>query len=223
MGKNETKNYVGGSGMDDMELDERDIQLMEESRKEGKKKLFIALGAIVLAVIVVVIYIVVRKNMTGKSESEDLIKTYMEGLEEADLDKVESVMDPDTIDSDSSKDLVTVFQTYKENNIEYTVSYTVGSEMCIRDSSYTMGDGHVAESSDLAAVSSTVYGKTQKEAGISKGYVIPVTGKIMMTFQGQTSPYDLDMDIICYEKDGEWYLGGTVMTTGDTTTDDTTE
>ena len=200
MGKNETKNYVGGSGMDDMELDERDIQLMEESRKEGKKKL----------VIVVVIYIVVRKNMTGKSESEDLIKTYMEGLEEADLDKVESVMDPDTIDSDSSKDLVTVFQTYKENNIEYTVSYT-------------MGDGHVAESSDLAAVSSTVYGKTQKEAGISKGYVIPVTGKIMMTFQGQTSPYDLDMDIICYEKDGEWYLGGTVMTTGDTTTDDTTE
>lgn len=210
MGKNETKNYVGGSGMDDMELDERDIQLMEESRKEGKKKLFIALGAIVLAVIVVVIYIVVRKNMTGKSESEDLIKTYMEGLEEADLDKVESVMDPDTIDSDSSKDLVTVFQTYKENNIEYTVSYT-------------MGDGHVAESSDLASVSSTVYGKTQKEAGISKGYVIPVTGKIMMTFQGQTSPYDLDMDIICYEKDGEWYLGGTVMTTGDTTTDDTTE
>lgn len=126
MGKNETKNYVGGSGMDDMELDERDIQLMEESRKEGKKKLFIALGAIVLAVIVVVIYIVVRKNMTGKSESEDLIKTYMEGLEEADLDKVESVMDPDTIDSDSSKDLVTVFQTYKENNIEYTVSYTMG-------------------------------------------------------------------------------------------------
>ena len=210
MGKNETKNYVGGSGMDDMELDERDIQLMEESRKEGKKKLFIALGAIVLVVIVVVIYIVVRKNMTGKSESEDLIKTYMEGLEEADLDKVESVMDPDTIDSDSSKDLVTVFQTYKENNIEYTVSYT-------------MGDGHVAESSDLTAVSSTVYGKTQKEAGISKGYVIPVTGKIMMTFQGQTSPYDLDMDIICYEKDGEWYLGGTVMTTGDTTTDDTTE
>lgn len=210
MGKNETKNYVGGSGMDDMELDDRDIQLMEESRKEGKKKLFIALGAIVLAVIVVVIYIVARKNMTGKSESEDLIKTYMEGLEEADLDKVESVMDPDTIDSDSSKNLVTVFQTYKENNIEYTVSYT-------------MGDGYVAESSDLAAVSSTVYGKTQKEAGISKGYVIPVTGKIMMTFQGQTSPYDLDMDIICYEKDGEWYLGGTVMTTGDTTTDDTTE
>lgn len=210
MGKNETKNYVGGSGMDDMELDERDIQLMEESRKEGKKQLFIALGAIVLAVIVVVIYIVVKKNMTGKSESEELIKTYMEGLEEADLDKVESVMDPDTIDSDSSKDLVTVFQTYKENNIEYTVSYT-------------MGDGHVAESGDLAAVSSTVYGKTQKEAGISKGYVIPVTGTIMMTFQGQTSPYDLDMDIICYEKDGEWYLGGTVMTTGDTTTDDTTE
>ncbi len=210
MGKNETKNYVGGSGMDDMELDERDIQLMEESRKEGKKKLFIALGAIVLAVIVVVTYIVVKKNITGKSESEDLIKTYMEGLEEADLDKVESVMDPDTIDSDSSKDLVTVFQTYKENNIEYTVSYT-------------MGDGHVAESGDLAAVSRTVYGKTQKEAGISKGYVIPVTGTIMMTFQGQTSPYDLDMDIICYEKDGEWYLGGTVMTTGDTTTDDTTE
>lgn len=66
MGKNETKNYVGGSGMDDMELDERDIQLMEESRKEGKKKLFIALGAIVLAVIVVVIYISCQKKYDRK-------------------------------------------------------------------------------------------------------------------------------------------------------------
>ena len=37
MGKNETKNYVGGSGMDDMELDERDIQLMER-RAEKKAK-----------------------------------------------------------------------------------------------------------------------------------------------------------------------------------------
>lgn len=37
MGKNETKNYVGGSGMDDMELDERDIQLMEEAEKKAKR------------------------------------------------------------------------------------------------------------------------------------------------------------------------------------------
>lgn len=203
MGKKEAGNYVGGSNVDDMELDERDIQLIEESGRESRKKLFIALAAVILAVIVVVTYIAVRKNMTGKSKSEALIKTYMEGLEEADLDKVESVMDPDTIDSDSSKDLVTVFQTYKENNIEYTVSYT-------------MGEGYVAKSSDLDAVSSTVYGKNQKDAGISKGYVIPVTGTIMMTFQEQSSPYELDMDIICYEKDGEWYLGGTVMNSGDT-------
>lgn len=43
MGKNETKNYVGGSGMDDMELDERDIHSCQKKydrkiRERGSDK-----------------------------------------------------------------------------------------------------------------------------------------------------------------------------------------
>lgn len=52
---------------------------------------------------------------------------------------------------------------------------------------------------------------------MKKGYVVPVRGTIMLTYDGQTSPYEMDMDIICYEKDGEWYLGGTVDNGTDTT------
>ena len=38
MGKNETKNYVGGSGMDDMELDERVIySLWRRAEKKAKR------------------------------------------------------------------------------------------------------------------------------------------------------------------------------------------
>lgn len=33
---------------------------------------------------------------------------------------------------------------------------------------------------------------------------------MMLTYGEQSSPYDLNLDIICYEKDGEWFLGGTL-------------
>lgn len=201
MGKNRER-YVGGDDNMQMELDEHDLKIVEENRREKRKRLIIAVIAILAAAVVVSVYFIVVRGATGKSQSRELVKTYMEGLDEADLDKVCSVMDPDTIDSNSSNDLVTVFQTYKENNIKYSVDYI-------------MEEGYEAADSDIEAVSNTIYGKDAKTSNITKGYVVPVTGTINMTYQGQTSPYDLDMDIICYEKDGNWYLGGTVVSGSD--------
>lgn len=196
--KDKSDAYVGG-GEELPEFDEKDQQIMEETRKEHRKQIVIALVAVVVAAVVVAVYFLVIRGGVAESRCRKLVATYMEGLDEADIDKVESVMDPDTLDGDSSDTLMNIFQTYKDNGIEYSVDYSIG-------------DIRKADSSNLEAVGSTVYGKPADKAGISKGCVVPVSGSIMMTYQGQSSPYDLDMDIICYEKDGEWYLGGTIVT-----------
>lgn len=196
--------YVGGSDASDMGFDDRDAQMADELAKEKKKKIVIALSAVILAVIVVVVYLAATRLNTGKSQSIKLVDTYMSGLESADVDKVKSVMDQKAVDDDSINTLVKIFETYNENGIQYTLEYTTD-------------EGRETSSRELDAVSQALYSKSADKAGVKKGYVVPVMGTIMLTYDGQTSPYDMDMDIICYEKDGEWYLGGTMDSGTDTT------
>ncbi len=196
--------YVGGSDASDMGFDDRDAQMADELAKEKKKKTVIALSAVILAVIVVVVYLAATRLNTGKSQSIKLVDTYMSGLENADVDKVKSVMDQKAVDDDSINTLVKIFETYNENGIQYTLEYTTD-------------EGRETSARELDAVSQALYSKSADKAGVKKGYVVPVKGTIMLTYDGQTSPYDMDMDIICYEKDGEWYLGGTMDSGTDTT------
>lgn len=196
--------YVGGSDASDMGFDDRDAQMADELAKEKKKKTVIALSAVILAVTVVVVYLAATRLNTGKSQSIKLVDTYMSGLENADVDKVKSVMDQKAVDDDSINTLVKIFETYNENGIQYTLEYTTD-------------EGRETSARELDAVSQALYSKSADKAGVKKGYVVPVKGTIMLTYDGQTSPYDMDMDIICYEKDGEWYLGGTMDSGTDTT------
>lgn len=196
--------YVGGSDASDMGFDDRDAQMADELAKEKKKKTVIALSAGILAVIVVVVYLAATRLNTGKSQSIKLVDTYMSGLENADVDKVKSVMDQKAVDDDSINTLVKIFETYNENGIQYTLEYTTY-------------EGRETSARELDAVSQALYSKSADKAGVKKGYVVPVKGTIMLTYDGQTSLYDMDMDIICYEKDGEWYLGGTMDSGTDTT------
>lgn len=198
--------YVGGSDASDMELDARDQELVDELAGERKKKLIIAVSAILVAVIVVVVYIAAVKQGTGRSESTKLVKTYMKGLEDRDVDKVKSVMDPEAVDSSSLNTLLDMFDTYDSNGIKYTLSYT-------------MDEGREAVTREIESVSNGVYGKSSNKSGIKKGYVIKVDGTIELTYNDQTSPYAIDMDIICYEKDGKWYLGGALQDESDTSSD----
>lgn len=197
MGKNEKNKYVGGGDADQMELDERDIMAAREADSDNRRKVILAVIATVIAITVVVVYFAVARSHRGVSQSKKLVKTYMEGLEEGDVDKVRNVMDPAAVDDASMNTMVSIFETYKDQNIEYTVDYS-------------MEEGREASENDLQAVSSTLYSASPKRTGVTAGYIIPVKGTILLTYKEQSSPYELDMDIICYEKDGEWYLGGTV-------------
>lgn len=198
MKKEDKFTYVGGDDAEQLELDDRDKQVIEDAGKERKKKIIIAVSAALIAVIVVAVYLAVTIAGAGASKSKKLVETYMAGLADADIDKVKSVMDPDTLANQATDSLIQIFQTYKESD---EFSYTVD---------YTMGDGYKAESSNLEAVSNTLYSKSAKNTGITKGYVIPVSITMSLSYKGTTTPNSVDLDIICYEKDGEWYLGGTI-------------
>ena len=178
-------------------LSESDKQLIEEIERERKIKIITAISALVVAAIVVVVYFAATGTDKGKSASAKLADTYMSGLENADVDKVKSVMDPDTVDDESINTLIEIFQTYSKNGIQYTLEYTVG-------------ESYEASSTIIESVSSALYNKSAANAGIKKGYIVPVKGTMMLTYGEQSSPYDLNLDIICYEKDGEWFLGGTL-------------
>lgn len=197
MGDIRKSKYVGGE-MDEQEvLSDSDRELADEVRRENRVKLIVAVAAVVIALAAVTIYLIVSPQVKGKNTSKKLVETYMEGLAEADSDKVCSVMDPDTVSSDSSSSLIDVFKTYEDNGITYEVDYE-------------MEDGRTAEDEDLQAVCNTIYGSSAEEAGVTRGYIIPISGNIIMTYQNQSSPYELDMEIVCYEKGGTWYLGGSL-------------
>lgn len=200
------KKYVGGSDADEIEFDDMDMHALEENSRENRKRVLIALTAIIVAVLVVTVYFVVVRSGSGAAKSRKLVETYMDGLGAGDLDKVQEVMDPDTIDQSSMDTLVQVFKTYKDNNLEYSVNYV-------------MEKGYRASDGDIEAVCKAIYGTTSKKSGVDKGYVIPVTGTIDLSYKGETSPYDLDMKIICYEKNGNWYLGGTIDNETDTSSE----
>lgn len=205
----EDKNkYVGGMEPEEFVLDESDQEIIEELRKERKTKIIIISSVVIFLLIIFIAYKAVPQLGKGLKKSEELVVTYMEGLDEADSEKVQSVMDPETVNSESADTLVSIFKTYESSGITYTVDYTIG-------------EGREADGDELEAMCSAIYDSTASKADVEKGYVIPVDGAIILSYDGQKSTYDLDMDIICYEKDGEWYLGGTLANEADTT--DTTE
>lgn len=204
--KEKEDGYVGGMNVDETLLDERDEKIADDISRERRIKAVILASVAAFFLIIFVVYKIVSGADTGEKESRELVETYMEGLRNADSDMVESVMDSSTVNSETSDALVSVFQAYKNSGLTYTVEYA-------------MGEGYVAESDDLEAVSSTIYSAGAEKAGVDRGYVVPVTGTILLNYGGETTPYEIDMDIICYEKDGEWYLGGTIEDESETDTE----
>lgn len=187
-------NYVGGSG--EPVLDEREKRIVRETIRERRIKAAVVVCAIAIFAIAGGIYATVSAG-SGRKKSRELIKTYMEGMKAQDAESMASVADPDADTSDMVEAYETIFEAYRTSGITYGVVYEIG-------------DGYAADDEDLDAVCNTRYGKTADEMGIDKGYVFPVTGTINLIYEGNTSPSDLDVEFICYEKDDEWYLGGTI-------------
>lgn len=204
MNNSDEKNkYVGNTDVDEILLDEQDEAVLEELRHEKRRRLLIVGGVLGFLLLIFVVYRLGFTDSDGEKESRTLVTTYMQALQEADSAKVESVMDPEAVDSDETAKLVEVFKIYEKNGITYTVEYS-------------MSGGYEASADELESTCETVYNSSAEAAGVSRGYVIPVTGTITIAYDGQISPNEMNMNIICYEKSGSWYLGGTLSDGSDT-------
>lgn len=152
--------------------------------------------AVAAAACGVLCFIAVKRH-GGKRTSRALVTTYMEGMKACDADKMRSVTDSDAAGGDFVREYEITFAAYESVGLEYDVDYE-------------LGDVYEADEKDIETVCNSIYYTTADEMGIEKGYIVPVTGTITLTADGNSSPYTLDIAVICYEKDGEWYLGGTV-------------
>jgi hypothetical protein len=159
------------------------------------------IAAIIAAVIVIVAAAVVLVffafGMSGKKNCEKVIDIYMTGLAEADSDKITSVIDPDCINEDDLQDVADAFELLKSMGIEYTLDYNIASIEAAADG-------------DISNMCEELYGEEVTSKDIKSAYICDVEYTMSMTFLEQTETEDDNLKLICYKKDGKWYVGGSV-------------
>lgn len=155
-------------------------------------------GIVVGAVAVVaVVLILVLGVFGGARKSENVVNEFMTGMAEGDTEKMIAYMDPACVDESDVDDLAYSFEMLSAMGMEYSIDYEIletqkASDSLVED----MCEG--------------IYDDEKVADDISKAYVSQVEYTIGVTYLGVTQSQDDTIYLICYKKDGEWYLGGTV-------------
>ncbi len=155
------------------------------------------IGIIAGAVVVVIALIVVGALLIfgGIKKSEEIIDEFMIGMAEGNTDKMVGYMDPDCYDDSDVEYLADSFKTIEDYGMEYAVDYEiVGTEK--------------ASDSLIEEMCESLYDDADVADDVSKAYVTEVNYTATITFYGETKSDEQTIYLICYKKDGEWYLGG---------------
>lgn len=174
---------------------------MPASAPEPKKSKGGLIAAIVAAVIViaviasVLVFAVFGGN--GEKKSKKVIDTYMTGLAEADSDKIASVVDPDCINEDDLQSVADAFEMLKSMGIEYTLDYKIVST-------------EKATDEEIKSMCEGIYDDESVAKDIKLAYICDVEYTMNMTYLGESESEDDSFSLICYKKDGKWYVGGTM-------------
>lgn len=195
--------YAGGmygaGGYDNMGAQPYQASYVPPKKKSGVGALTGILVAIV-AVIAVAVVVIVKLGLfeNGQKKSEEVIDKFFAGIEEADMDKVLETLDSDCVGENDAETLSESFELLTSMGIEYSIDYSISStEKANRATINNMCDElYNGDSSD-----------------VSKAYICDVDYTMNMSYLGETESESDTMSLICYKKDGEWYIGGTVEDT----------
>jgi hypothetical protein len=174
---------------------------MPASTPEPKKSKGGLIAAIVAAVIViaavaaVLAFVVFGEN--GEKKSKQVVDTYMTGLAEADSDKIASVVDPKCTSEDELQQVADAFEMLKSMGIEYTLDYKIVSV-------------EEASTSEIKSMCEGIYDDESVAADIKSAYICDVEYTMNMTYLGESESEEDSFSLICYKKDGTWYVGGTM-------------
>ncbi len=164
-----------------------------QAPKKSKGGIIGAIVAVVVVAAVLVWFFVFREN--GAKKSEQLVKDYMEAIESGDTDAIVEVVDPDCVKNDEVEELTAAFAMLSSLGIEYSLDYDITKT-------------EKASSGTIKNMCGSLYGDTGVAKKIKKAYICSVDCTMTMSYLGETETQDQDMDLICYKKDGKWYIGG---------------
>lgn len=158
----------------------------------------VVVGIIVaFAVFAAVIIFLFSGSIGGAKKSKELIDQFMTGIEEADTDKIVSLVDKDCVGDNDVETLSSSFELLKSMDIEYSVDYKITStEKANRATIKNMCEG--------------IYNDESVAGKVKCAYICDVDYSITMSYLGETETQDDKMSLICYKKGGKWYIGGTV-------------
>lgn len=165
------------------------------SPKKSKTGLIVGIIAVIAVIAVLLIVFVFGEN--GAKKSEELIKTYMAGLQEADADKIASTVDPECVEASDMEDLADTFSLLSSMGVEYTVDYEILST-------------EKASSSEIKSMCAGLYGDAGLSSEVKKAYICEVEMTIEVSYFGESESETETQNLICYKKDGNWYIGGTM-------------
>ncbi len=180
------------------DFDNQPYQYNADNMQAPKKKSAagVIIGVIVAVVVIaaaLVWFFVFRED--GAKKSEELIKTYMEAIAAGDTDAIVSVVDPDCVEGGEVEELTAAFSMLASLGIEYTIDYDITNT-------------EKASEGTIKNMCGSLYNDTSVAKDIKMAYICSVDCTMTMSYMGETETQDEDMDLICYKKDGEWYIGG---------------
>lgn len=169
---------------------------MPQKKKSGMgAAIGIIIALVVVAAVAVVLFLFVFNN--GPKKSKDLVDQFMTGIEEGDTDKIVDLVDSDCVGESDVQTLSDGFALLKSMGIEYTMDYEITST-------------EKANKATIESMCEGLYGDEDVAKDVKSAYICEVDYTMEMSYLGETESQDDTMSLICYKKDGKWYVGGTV-------------
>lgn len=170
----------------------------QQPPKKKKSGAGAVIGIIVaFAVIAAAVIFLFSGSLGGAKKSKKLVDQFMTGIEEADTDKIVSLVDEECVADNDVETLSSSFELLKSMGIDYSVDYKITStEKANRATIKNMCEG--------------IYNDGSVASKVKCAYICDVDYSITMSYLGETETQDDKMSLICYKKGGKWYIGGTV-------------
>ncbi len=209
---NMQQNPYLNQGMDMYQNTYGDMHKAKSKSKIGKKGGLIV-GIIFLLAVVVIAVVLLSDN--GVKKSEKIVDNFMTSMLEGDTDEMVSDIDTNCDNKVDVEYWANVFDFI--NMIEELVSivWPTGTSMfeVIQDyiitSDYKIIETVKASDSTIEEMCEDLYEDKDVVDDISQAYVSEVEYSITFSVLGLEIPLEGNIYIICYKKNGEWYLGGT--------------
>ena len=134
-----------------------------------------------------------NSDISESQEAENLVNKFMNGLAESDTDKIVEIIDADCKETnDDIEEIANSFEFISTSGIEYTIDYSIKST-------------EKASEEIIEDMCEKLYGSN--DVGVTEAYICEVYYSMTMEYLDETETENNTMCLICYKKDGKWYLG----------------